>query len=128
MSHHLNRRRQPRFLLSPMYHAVSVRRLSDGETFADTGHAYDVSAGGIQFELDNAYEPGTEVAVQIHLPEGFDIGPGRAVFAIGRVIWLGDLEDPGPVRMAVAFRMFPRAGDQERLMNYVSAGRMRVAA
>lgn len=124
----LNRRRLPRFVLSPMYHEVTVRRVGDADAPADTGHAYDVGEGGIQFELDNAYEIGDHLEVRIHLPPAFDSTGDGCIVAIGRVVWVGDLEDPGPVRMAVAFGQFPRQGDHQRLMTYVGATHLRRAA
>ena len=127
-----NRRRHSRYRLSPMYTPVKVRFL-DSEEFTMDGHAYNISEGGLQFELDRGILPGTKVAIQIELPlgpgpAGWDgAGPGRAVFAFGNVIWLDD-EEPGPVRMAMAFTMFARAGDQERLRMRLASGSYSLAA
>lgn len=125
----IDRRRFERFEVQPMYTAVAVRRMSEGE-YGLEGHAYDVSEGGIQFELDEAITPGEAVNIQIMLPEWAqgDGGPGRAVFAVGRVIWLDDDGVDGPVRMAMAFTRFCRVGDRERLIKSLSAGRYRRAA
>jgi hypothetical protein len=125
----VNRRRFERFATPAMYTPVSVRLLED-ETFSLEGHSYDISEGGAQFELDRGIEPGTQIALQITLPQTLtvDIGPGRSVFVFANVVWCDDSE-PGPVRMAVVFSRFARAGDKERLMRQLSSGRLsRVAA
>ena len=122
-----DRRRSQRFLTPPMYHAISLRLL-EHDDFRYDGHAYDISEGGVQFEIDRPVEPGTEVALRIALPAGFDTGPGRAVFVTGRVIWIGDIDEPGPVRMAVAFTRFARSGDQQRLRRLFDHRRLRLAA
>jgi len=110
-----------------MYHAISVR-LPEQDSFDIEGHAYNVSDGGIQFELDDPIQPGTDIAMMIHLPRGFDTGPGRAVFVMGRVVWISDVEEPGPIRMAMSFNLFPRQGDQKRLHRYLNRTNLRIAA
>lgn len=131
-----------------MYHPVSIR-LMDEDEFRLEGHTNNLSFSGIQFELDEAIKPGTDVAVKIHLPAGFDTGPGRAVYAIGTVVWCGDYhlndlsdtvdadeddvsdlspDDPGPARMAMTFSLFPRAGDADRLRRLIAGVRVRRAA
>jgi hypothetical protein len=111
-----------------MYTQIAVR-LMDEEKFTLQGHAYDISEGGIQFELDRAIEPGTPVAMQIQLPlsESEIKGPGQAVFVIGNIVWLDD-SDAGPARMALAITRFARAGDRERLIDQLSTGRLSRAA
>lgn len=111
------RRQFERFAVEPMYAPVRVRLLSD-EHFTLEGHAYDVSEGGIQIELDRGIDPGTALAVEITLPAG-SAGPGRAVFALGNVVWNMD-DELGPARLAIAFTRFARAGDRDRLMRAVS--------
>ncbi len=125
MTPSVNRRQHERFALRPMYTPVSVRTL-DEEGFRHEGHAYDVSEGGVRFELDYPIAPGTAVAMQITLPVGQivgdeDEGPGRAVFVLGNVVWIDDSE-PGPVQMAVAITRFARVGDRERLMRQLTRG------
>ncbi|MFZ4576220.1 MAG: PilZ domain-containing protein [Phycisphaerales bacterium] len=122
----INRRRFERFALSPMYTPVSVRLL-ENECFSLEGHAYDISEGGCRFELDRGIEAGTQVAMQITMATGLasdDIGPGRSIFVFGNIIWLDD-EESGPVRMAIAFTRFARAGDRDRLLRQMSAGVLR---
>ena len=108
-----------------MYTPVSVRYM-ENEKFTLDGHAYDISEGGCQFELDRAIEPGALIALQITLPLGLqadDIGPGRSVFVFSRVVWIYD-EEAGPVRMAASFEHFARAGDKERLLRQITTGRL----
>lgn len=125
-----NRREYERFTLPAAYSPVSVR-LGPETVFAREGHAYNISEGGVMLELDDPIEPGAEVAVQITLPGFFeDGGPGRAVFALGRVVWVHaeDVEDGGAVRLAIAFTLFARRGDRERLRRNLASGRYARAA
>ncbi|MEO1278575.1 MAG: PilZ domain-containing protein [Planctomycetota bacterium] len=119
------RRQHPRYAVPPMYSPIAVRTL-DRDEFEFEGHAYDISEGGMQFELDRPFEPGTRLAVRIELPgpmafgrsphagPGRDTGPGRAIFVFATVVWIQD-EEFGPARMAAVFNMFCRAGDKQRL-------------
>ncbi len=113
-----------------MYTTLSVRTM-DETVFTRHGHAYDLSEGGARFELDVPIEPGTQIAIQIQLPEsaieGGDVGPGRAVFVIGNVVWC-DIAEPGPAKMAVAFTRFARTGDRDRLLKPFQNGFMRRVA
>lgn len=128
METQINRRRHERFIVPPMYTPICVRLLDDTNTTFD-GHAYDVSEGGIQFELDRQIPPGTPVAVQIMLPPGADLGPGRSVFVIANVVWLAqDPDEPGPSRMAAVFSSFARLGDRERLIRQLVRSRFARAA
>jgi hypothetical protein len=124
-----DRRRHQRYVLQPMYAPIAVRFL-DSERFTVEGHAYDISVGGIRFELDRAVEPGTQVAMQITLPEtdSGQIGPGRSVFVFANIVWLEDEDEPGPARMAAVFAGFARAGDEQRLQRIFKSGRYRLAA
>lgn len=112
-----NRRAFERFALPTAYTPMSVRLLGE-TTFDLEGHAYDISEGGVRFELDEPIPAGTPVAVKLELPGlAEDSGPGRAIFATGNVVWIDDEDvDIGPARMAIAFTMFSRAGDRERLL------------
>lgn len=127
----MERRTHDRFAVLPMYTAVRARRL-DSEKFEFEGHAYDISVGGVRFELDEGIDPGTAIALEIELPasawrSGRDTGPGRSVFVIGNVVWADDSE-PGPVKMALAITRFARAGDRERLARVLTSGAYRKAA
>jgi hypothetical protein len=129
MSSGRERRRFPRFDLEPMYTTIAAR-LMDDDTFTLDGHAYDVSEGGLRFELDRPIAPGTKIAFQITLPtmQAADRGPGRAVFVFAHVVWIEDEDEPGPYKMAAVFSHWARAGDRERLMNEFRTGVYRVAA
>lgn len=129
-----NRRLHQRYAMQPMYTPVLVRLL-ENEHFTLEGHAYNVSEGGVQFELDHPIAPGTPVAFQITIPVPHNapnkhwdgLGPGRSVFALGNVVWLDDSE-PGPVRMAAAITRFCRPCDRERLLGQLASGRYAIAA
>lgn len=130
MSNRITERRQfPRFVLEPMYTPVAARLL-DSEVFSIEGHAYDVSEGGIRFELDQAIPPGTKIAMQITLPciGANDIGPGRTVLVFANVVWLEDEDEAPPYKMAAVFTHFVRACDRERLIRQFATGRYRAAA
>lgn len=113
-----------RLTVPPMYTLVRVRHASH-EHFQWTGHVYDVSAGGMRFELDHALEPGTPIVVRAMLP-----GATHTVFeAAGRVIRLHDADEVGPVRMGMVFETFADANDQTNLDGYLeTAFSMRRAA
>lgn len=123
------RRRFPRFELEPMYTPIAVRFL-DSEQFAYEGHAYDISEGGLRFELDRGIEAGTKIAMMINLPtmNTDATGPGRAVFVFANVVWIEDEDEPGPVKMAAVFSHFARLGDRERLLAEFRKGVYRAAA
>lgn len=125
------RRRHPRYVLPSMYTAVAVRRAEETE-FHLAGHAYDVSVGGMRFELDEAIEPGTSIGIRLELPGAASLRliDRRPVHIIGNVVWLeeDDLDTPGPVRMACVFRRFPMPGDKERLAARLRSGRFSLAA
>lgn len=112
-----------------MYAPVAVRLLADDQ-FTYTGHAYDISEGGLRFELDKGIDAGTEVAVQVTLPGEPEPkgGPGRSVFAIANIVRLQEEDEPGPVRMAAVFSRFAREGDRERLAKQLGSGRFAKAA
>jgi hypothetical protein len=112
-----------------MYAPVAVRLLSDDQ-FTHQGHAYDISEGGLRFELDRPIDPGTRVAVQVTLPgpaAGAE-GPGRSVFAFANIVRQQDEDEPGPARMAAVFSGFAREGDRERLQRQLKSGRFAAAA
>ena len=125
----IDRRKFARFALDPMYTPIAARTL-DSQSFDIEGNAYDISEGGIRFELDRAVQPGTKIALQITLPtmNHEDIGPGRSVFVFANVVWLEDEDQPGPYKMAAIFTHFARAGDRERLLQQFATGRYRAAA
>ncbi len=125
------RRAHTRYALPTSYTAVAVRLMNE-DGFSREGHAYDLSEGGMRFELDMPVAPGTPVAIRIELPgaEHLAVHEQRAVFVMANVVWLeqDDLEEPGPVRMACVFRNFCKPGDQARLMRRLTSGRFSLAA
>jgi c-di-GMP-binding flagellar brake protein YcgR len=126
-----DRRQYERYLLPSMYTVVAVREL-ECDAFELSGHAYDISRGGMRFELDQPIAPGTRIALRIELPGGVttDWSAPRAVFAFANVVWLeqDDLDSTGPVRMACVFTNFCRPGHEEALMRRLRSGRFAKAA
>ena len=121
--HQINRRGHERFTLPPMHSGVTVVRAGDDVGEEMTGHAYDVSEGGIRFELDQALEPGESVTLGLDLPGDGTVGVS------GRVVWLTQGEDdPGPRRMALAIDSYVTDGDRVRLVRYLGNGGLRRAA
>src|SRR5690606_24934666 len=106
----INRRRFPRYTMIPAYTPVRVRTL-DRVGPELCGHVYDVSEGGARFEVDEAIEPGSRVAMQITLPAcgAPDSDASRDIFVMGTVVRLEDEDEPGPVRTAVIFTHFARS-------------------
>ena len=124
-----DRRQHARYELPVMYTRVMVRPM-DSDEFIWEGHAYDISRGGLRFELDRGIEPGTPVAVRIDFPANITERRAnqRSVFVIANVVWLEDEDTPGPVRMAAVFSHFAREGDEARLLNRLETGRYALAA
>lgn len=125
-----DRRQFPRFRLPVGYTPILVRTL-DRETFDHEGFGYDLSEGGLRFELDRPVAPGTQIAIQILLPGLSESvrGPGRAIFVFANVVWIEDEEEPGPVKMAAVFSRFARREDAIRLREQLNTQRyQRLAA
>jgi hypothetical protein len=126
-----DRRRYQRFVLPSMYTEVEVRPL-DSEKFEWKGHAYDVSEGGMRFELDRPIEPGTQIAVRLQLPgaQHLTITERRPVYAFANVVWIeeDDIEQGGPVRLACVFTRFVMPGEEARLRARLRSGRYSLAA
>ena len=123
-----DRRGATRYTLPAGYIPVAVQAVSGaGEHML--GHAYNISASGLRFELDRAVAPGERITIRIGLPSGAPGDSASALHAIATVVWqLEDADEPGPVRMGARFDEFPRAGDQERLLGMLSGGRYAIAA
>lgn len=107
-------RQFPRASLNAPYTQIHARRLG-AKNFNLHGHAYDISAGGMRFELDRAFEAGEMIEVHIELP-GM---PCPRIAASGQVVRLHDPDDPGPVRMAMAFTTMATPRDRFLLDSYV---------
>lgn len=118
----LERRRFERFAVAPMYTGVWIRPL--GGDCPAAGHAYNLSEGGVQCELDVPIPSGTPVEVEMLLPGG-GREEGRLVRARGRVAWmLDDPDEPGPVRLGVCFEQFASRADRERLLRQFAGRRL----
>ena len=126
-----DRRRHTRYTLPSFYTSVDVRRAGE-EAFTMSGHAYDISVGGMRFELDDPLEPGTRLVIKIDLPTGLteDACEAWSVFVSATVVWVepDDLETHGPTRMACVFNGFALEKDRERLEHQLQRGRYRLAA
>jgi len=124
------RRQHNRYELKPAYTRLLVR--PEGEHhFTLEGHAYDISIGGMRFELDSPIEPGSPVGLLLDLPQPSPPGAivGSNLVAItGTVVWIDDDDAPGPVRMAAIFHNFESPADEERLAKAISTGRYAAAA
>ncbi len=112
----INRRRFERFPVAAMYTPIVARRL-DCSGMVYEGHAYDLSEGGVQFELDESLPTGTPLLLEVVLPMGS--GPDlleedRTIRVVGNVVW-NDVSEPGPARMAAAFAKFANIADRDRL-------------
>ncbi len=124
-----DRRLHVRYELPAMYTRVMLRTLETDE-FLWEGHAYDISEGGVRFELDRGIEPGTPVAMRIDLPASITERrtERRSAFVFANVVWLEDEDEIGPSRMAAVFTRFAREGDEALLMRRLSQGRYALAA
>lgn len=118
----INRRRFERFTLPAAYTQVRVRHDGIDEPIK-VGHAYDISEGGVRFELDEPIQPGHAIEIELKLPGPAGLGDReRTVCAHARVIWIETEDEPGPVRMAAVFRHFDRPADRETLMQRLVTG------
>lgn len=125
-----NRRAIDRFRLHPMYTRVVVVPLAVHATaslaaaaapvvsVSMEGHAYDISLGGVRYELDEPLAPGTCVEVEIQLP-----GAATPIRGSGQVVRVYDHEDdPGPRRQAVRLDRFVSDLDRQRLARLIDDG------
>ena len=126
-----DRREHTRYSVPSFYTGVGVRK-TDQDSFGFEGHAYDISVGGMRFDLDHALEPGDRIVCRIELPCGAtgDAVDHWDVFVSATVVWVedDDLEIPGPCRMACVFNTFVNEHDAARLERRLSGGRFRLAA
>lgn len=124
-----DRRRHDRYELPAMYSRIAIRRL-ESDDFEWDGHAYDISRGGVRFELDRGFEPGTPIAMRIDLPRAMieRSTERRSVYVFANVVWLEDDDQTGPIRMAAVFSRFCQSGDEELLLKRINSGRYSLAA
>lgn len=115
-----------------MYSAIEVKLASDAPD-AMSGHAYDISRGGVSFELDRAIEPGTPIYLRLSLPEWLQgLADGESdtvsVHVKGTVVWADDDGVPGPVRMAAVFTSFESVSEYDLLDETLKVRRYAPAA
>lgn len=130
MQQQQDRREYDRFTVDPMYSAVAVTPVASTRTRRKgasasaspsapaatpaEGHVYEVSLGGMRFELDEPFENGSRVSVEVSLP-----GCLTPIRAEGPIVRVFDAEDdPGPRRMVVEFETFA-IGARETLERYL---------
>ena len=124
----INRRQYERFAVNPGYTSAGVRVHPDETIFNAEGRIYDISEGGICFELDIAIEPGQTISMRIDIPSNVgDTGPGRAVFVTGNVVWC-NADEPGPAKMAMVITRYDREGDKQRMIRALSGTGLRRVA
>jgi c-di-GMP-binding flagellar brake protein YcgR len=111
------RRRHTRFKVVPMYSHVHVRRANSSGPALE-GHLYDISVGGVRFELDEPLADGEQVTIEIGLP-----GCQELIQATGKVVRINDADDdPGPRRMALRFDSFADDRSKQALLRYLGDG------
>jgi len=103
-------RRHPRLSLPAAYTFVRVKP-AGARRFRWSGHAYDISRGGLRFELDQPLASGTQIDIRLMAP-GCQTQPLQLA---GRVVRLHDGDEPGPVRMAAVIERCHDPHDQQRL-------------
>ena len=127
-----DRRVFPRFQLQPMYTPLAIAAVGDQSegAFANEGHAYDISEGGVRFEAEHPIPPGSSVQMRITLPNlsTHDLESNRTILVTANVVWLEDEDQPGPYKMAATFHSFVRLADRDRLLRHFATGRYRAAA
>ncbi|MCC7388687.1 MAG: PilZ domain-containing protein [Phycisphaerales bacterium] len=127
-----DRRAHTRYALKPMYSAIEVKLDADlGEGMH--GHAYDISRGGVCFELDFPVEPGTPVLMRLSLPEWLlGLTDGHAdltsVQVKGTVVWNDDDGARGPVRMAAVFTAFDTSAERDLFLRTLKQHNYSIAA
>lgn len=127
-AHSINRRQFERFTVQPEYTSAAVRVHPDQTQFGLEGHITDISEGGICFDIDEPIEPGQTISMRIDIPEhAGDIGPGRAVFVTGNVVWC-EIDYAGAAQAAMAITRFDRAGDKQRMIKALMTPRFKRAA
>ncbi len=124
------RREFTRYEMPSMYTSLVVRPVGVHPTALSLeGHIYDLSEGGIRFEVDQALEPGTDIELAITLPGPSAPGAG-SLRAVARVVRLeeDDLDGAGPVRTACEFTSFADDLTHESLVRQLAGGRFSSAA
>lgn len=118
------RRAHVRYALPAMHTSICVHRLDAMSIKRLEGHVYDISEGGIRFELDEPLELDETIHFLIDLPAG-----GGNVSGLARIVRVHqEDDDPGPRRMAVRILRFDEPSDRLRLVNCFDHTPLREAA
>lgn len=111
---HDERRAHVRYALPAMHASICVHRIDAMSIRRLEGHVYDISEGGIRFELDEPLDFDETVHFLVDLPAG-----EGCVSGLARVVRVHDEDDdPGPRRMAVRILRFDEQSDRLRLVNH----------
>lgn len=109
-----NHRQHVRKPLAAAYTQVTVSR-GDGAGDSLIGHAYDLSLGGVRFELDEALNVAEPVEIELRLPGRFD----QPIRAQGVCVRYHEEGEVGPVRMGVRFTDWPSRIDRTALADFM---------
>jgi c-di-GMP-binding flagellar brake protein YcgR len=105
-----------RVKLPPMYTLVRVKP-EGAERYRWTGYIYDISSGGMRFELVAPVDPGIRLEVKAMLPGNLH----TTIRAKGTVVRIHDDDNlPGPTRMGMMFDSFVE-DDKTKLEDYLDA-------
>lgn len=117
-------RQSPRLKLPAMYTLLRIRPRGT-ERFKWTGHIYDISTGGMRFEMDTDLPAGTQIEVRAMLPGATP----TTVTVSGTILRMHD-DNPAlpPVRMAMTFNAFSHPIDRQKLVDYLTDRGLRLAA
>lgn len=110
-------RQYPRIKVPAMYTLIRARVVGSNK-YTWTGHIYDVSLGGVRFELDCPVEVGTELEIRGMLP-GSEHTTFRVIGKVSRIH--SDADEPGPCIMGLEFESFRSPMDRHRLAAYIDA-------
>ena len=99
------RRRHRRHRLPTGYAAVRVRR-DGGEDWLE-GHAYDISPGGVRFELDRPLSADRPFEVRVELPVD---GSVQELAGVGRLARRVESDEAPPIRMAAQIECWGNVG------------------
>jgi len=123
----INRRSYERFAVKPGYTSASIRIDPNEIAYGLEGYVYDLSEGGIRFDLDTPIESGRTISMRINLPGIVGEPDERAVFVTGEVVWC-DVDETGDAKMAMSISKFDRDGDKQRLIRAISCSGYQRAA
>lgn len=113
-----DQRRHARVKLPAAYTQVIVTRRAGprgSRAAICAGHAYDLSLGGIRFELDQPLTPGEAVDLHLRLPGAFD----QPIHVTGTCVRHHDPDETGPARVGVAFDRFCSRVDRAAIADYL---------